>query len=165
MGLRSVSAPKWCSILRHCISVLEASLQTLVRSRAVSQPAVIGSPIGWFVNNEKALGKKPQIFQSILSRPFKMLLFIVYFWLMTRILIKGRILIKFNEMGGNQLLFYVSKFEIHRRKRHISPSMCTVPHGWIGCASVFTWLTCIWHLRLLSTSRRKEPESSHLNCV
>jgi hypothetical protein len=27
--------------------VLEASLQTRVRSRAVSQPAVIGSPIGW----------------------------------------------------------------------------------------------------------------------
>ena len=32
---------------RHYISVLEASLQTLVRFQAVSQPAVIGSPIGW----------------------------------------------------------------------------------------------------------------------
>ncbi|KAK6303930.1 hypothetical protein J4Q44_G00263840 [Coregonus suidteri] len=39
--------PEWCSGLRHCIAVLEASLQTRVRSRAVSpQPAVIGSPIG-----------------------------------------------------------------------------------------------------------------------
>jgi hypothetical protein len=36
----------WCSGLRHCISVLEASLHTLVRSRAVSLPAVIESPIG-----------------------------------------------------------------------------------------------------------------------
>ena len=32
--------------LRQCVTVLEASLQTLVRSRAVSQPAVTGSPIG-----------------------------------------------------------------------------------------------------------------------
>jgi hypothetical protein len=38
--------PKWCSGLRHCISVLEASLQTLVWFQAVSQQAVIGSPIG-----------------------------------------------------------------------------------------------------------------------
>ena len=41
------TAPEWCSGLRHCISVLEVSLQTLVQSRAVPQPAVIGSPIGW----------------------------------------------------------------------------------------------------------------------
>ena len=39
-------APEWLSGLRHCISVLEASLQTLVRFQAVSQLAVIGSPIG-----------------------------------------------------------------------------------------------------------------------
>uniref|UniRef100_A0A4W5P0X4 DNA repair protein RAD51 homolog 3 n=1 Tax=Hucho hucho TaxID=62062 RepID=A0A4W5P0X4_9TELE len=32
---------------RHCISVLEASLQTLVRFQAVSQPSVFGRPIGW----------------------------------------------------------------------------------------------------------------------
>ena len=31
----------------NCIGVLEVSLQTRVRSRAVSQPAVNGSPIGW----------------------------------------------------------------------------------------------------------------------
>ena len=36
---------EWHSGLRHCISVLEASLQTLVRSQAVSQPAVIWSLI------------------------------------------------------------------------------------------------------------------------
>jgi hypothetical protein len=29
-------APEWRSCLRHCISVLEVSLQTLVRSQAVS---------------------------------------------------------------------------------------------------------------------------------
>jgi hypothetical protein len=39
-------APEWHSGLRLWISVHEASLQTLVRSLAVSQPAVIGSPIG-----------------------------------------------------------------------------------------------------------------------
>lgn len=39
-------APEWRNGLRYCISVLEASLQTLVRFQAVSQPAVIGSPIG-----------------------------------------------------------------------------------------------------------------------
>ncbi|KAM9485859.1 nucleoporin NUP35-like isoform 1-T1 [Salvelinus alpinus] len=39
-------APEWYSGLRHCISSLEALLQTLVRVQAVSQPAVIGSPIG-----------------------------------------------------------------------------------------------------------------------
>ena len=39
-------APDWCRGLRHCIAVLEASLQTLVRFQAESQPAVIGSPIG-----------------------------------------------------------------------------------------------------------------------
>ena len=42
---------EWRSGLRHCISVLEASLQTLVQFQAVSQPAVIvprrmGLPIG-----------------------------------------------------------------------------------------------------------------------
>jgi hypothetical protein len=46
--LQSCVFPEWRSGgLRHCISVLEASLQTLVRSQAVSQPAVIGRPIGW----------------------------------------------------------------------------------------------------------------------
>ena len=39
-------APEWRSSLRHCISVQEASLQSLVRIQAVSHPAVIGSPIG-----------------------------------------------------------------------------------------------------------------------
>ena len=39
-------APERCGGLKHCISVIEASLQTLVQSRAVSQPAVIKSPIG-----------------------------------------------------------------------------------------------------------------------
>ena len=39
-------APNWCCGLRHCISVLEASPQTLVRFQAESQPAGIGSPIG-----------------------------------------------------------------------------------------------------------------------
>ena len=39
-------APEWRSGLRHCISVLEVSLQTLVRFQAVSQLVVIGSPIG-----------------------------------------------------------------------------------------------------------------------
>ena len=42
-----VLAPEWRSGLRHCISVLEAALQILVEFQAVSQPAVIGSPIGW----------------------------------------------------------------------------------------------------------------------
>ena len=42
----SRTAPKWCSGLRHCISVLDASLQTLVRSWAASQSAMIQSPIG-----------------------------------------------------------------------------------------------------------------------
>jgi hypothetical protein len=37
---------KWRRGLRHCVAVLEASLQTLVWSQAVLQPAVIGSPIG-----------------------------------------------------------------------------------------------------------------------
>ena len=44
--LSSVRAPEWGSGLRHCISVLQASLQTLVWSWAISQPGVIGSPIG-----------------------------------------------------------------------------------------------------------------------
>jgi hypothetical protein len=38
--------PEWCSGLRHCIAMLEASLQTQVQSRAVSQLAVIRSPKG-----------------------------------------------------------------------------------------------------------------------
>ena len=37
--------PEWCSGLRHCIAVLEASLQTTVQSQAVSQPALPGCPI------------------------------------------------------------------------------------------------------------------------
>ena len=40
-------SPVWSSGLRHCISVQEASLQSLVQFQAVSHPAVIGSPIGW----------------------------------------------------------------------------------------------------------------------
>ena len=32
-------SPEWRSGLRHCLAELEASLQTRVRSRAVSQPA------------------------------------------------------------------------------------------------------------------------------
>ena len=47
-------APEWRSGLRHCISVLEASVQTLVRSRAVLQPAVIWSPI-----ERRAIGPAP----------------------------------------------------------------------------------------------------------
>uniref|UniRef100_A0A4W5P4W3 Uncharacterized protein n=1 Tax=Hucho hucho TaxID=62062 RepID=A0A4W5P4W3_9TELE len=39
-------APEWRSGLWHRISVQEASLQSLVRIRAVSHPDVIGSPIG-----------------------------------------------------------------------------------------------------------------------
>ena len=39
--LHLIGAPEWRSELRHCISVQEVSLQTLV-----SHPAVIGSPIG-----------------------------------------------------------------------------------------------------------------------
>jgi hypothetical protein len=42
--LAKVRAPEWRSGLRHCISVLEESLQTLILLQAVSQPAVIGSP-------------------------------------------------------------------------------------------------------------------------
>ena len=45
--VRSVlEAFEWRSGLRHCNSMLEVSLQTLVRSRVVSQKAVIGSPKG-----------------------------------------------------------------------------------------------------------------------
>ena len=49
-------APEWCSGLRHCISVLEASLQTVVRFQAVSQLAVIGSPIGQCTIGPASLG-------------------------------------------------------------------------------------------------------------
>uniref|UniRef100_A0AAZ3RKP9 U1-type domain-containing protein n=1 Tax=Oncorhynchus tshawytscha TaxID=74940 RepID=A0AAZ3RKP9_ONCTS len=42
----NVWPPEWRSGLRHCIGVLAVSLQTQVRSRAVSQPAMIWSPIG-----------------------------------------------------------------------------------------------------------------------
>ena len=38
-------ATEWRSSLRHGISMLEVSLQILVQFQAVSQPAVIGSPI------------------------------------------------------------------------------------------------------------------------
>ena len=37
--------PKWRSSLRHCIAVLEASLQIRVWSRAVSHPARTGGPM------------------------------------------------------------------------------------------------------------------------
>ena len=40
----------WCSSLRHCIAVLEASLQIRLRSRAVLQPAAswkVFSPTHW----------------------------------------------------------------------------------------------------------------------
>ena len=47
---------QWCSGLGHCISVLEMSLQTLVQFQAVSQPSVIGSPIGWRTIGSAALG-------------------------------------------------------------------------------------------------------------
>ena len=47
---------EWHSGLRHCISVLEASLQTLVRFLAVSQSAVIGSPIGRRTIGPESLG-------------------------------------------------------------------------------------------------------------
>ena len=42
----TTQTPEWRSGLKHCFSVVEASLQTLVRCQAVSQAAVIGSPIG-----------------------------------------------------------------------------------------------------------------------
>ena len=41
-----VGSPEWLSGLKHCISVQEVPLQSVVRFQAVSQPAVIGSPIG-----------------------------------------------------------------------------------------------------------------------
>uniref|UniRef100_A0AAZ3Q813 Kinesin-like protein n=1 Tax=Oncorhynchus tshawytscha TaxID=74940 RepID=A0AAZ3Q813_ONCTS len=50
------SCPEWRSGLRHCILVLEASLQTLVRFQAVSQPAMIGSPIGRHKISPASLG-------------------------------------------------------------------------------------------------------------
>jgi hypothetical protein len=46
LELELLRPPEWCSGLRHCIAVLEVSLQTLVRSQAVSQLAVTRSPIG-----------------------------------------------------------------------------------------------------------------------
>uniref|UniRef100_A0A8C7GWT4 Beta'-coat protein n=1 Tax=Oncorhynchus kisutch TaxID=8019 RepID=A0A8C7GWT4_ONCKI len=45
--VHSLYTPEWRIGLRHCISVQEVSLQSLVRIQAVSHPAVIGSPIGW----------------------------------------------------------------------------------------------------------------------
>ena len=39
--------PEWRSVLRHCISVQEASLQSLVQIWAVSHLAWIVSPIVW----------------------------------------------------------------------------------------------------------------------
>ena len=44
--IHSFWAPEWHRGLRHCISVKEASLHSLIRIQAVSHPAVIGSPIG-----------------------------------------------------------------------------------------------------------------------
>ena len=38
-------APKWHSGLRHCISVIDLGSKTLVRFQAVSQLAMIGSPM------------------------------------------------------------------------------------------------------------------------
>jgi hypothetical protein len=38
--------PKWCSGLRHCISVHEALLQFMVKIQAVAHLVMIGSPIG-----------------------------------------------------------------------------------------------------------------------
>ena len=38
--------PKWRRGLRHCIAVLEASLQTRVQSRAVSQPSIVRGGFG-----------------------------------------------------------------------------------------------------------------------
>jgi hypothetical protein len=46
IGVSPRWAPEWRSGLRHCISVQEASLQSLVQIQAASHPAVIGSPIG-----------------------------------------------------------------------------------------------------------------------
>ena len=39
--------PNWRSGLRHCIAVLEASLQLRVRSRALLKQAATGRPMGW----------------------------------------------------------------------------------------------------------------------
>ena len=44
--LSHLLTPEWRSGLRHCISVQETSLQSLDWFKAVSHPAVIGSPIG-----------------------------------------------------------------------------------------------------------------------
>jgi hypothetical protein len=45
-GCLATQTPEWPSSLRHCISVQEMSLQSLVRFQAVSYPALIASPIG-----------------------------------------------------------------------------------------------------------------------
>ena len=45
-GCLATQTPEWPSGLRHCISVQEMSLQSLVRFQAVSHPALIASPIG-----------------------------------------------------------------------------------------------------------------------
>jgi hypothetical protein len=42
-----IGPPEWHSGLRHCISVLEASLQTRVQSQVCVTLAVTGIPIGW----------------------------------------------------------------------------------------------------------------------
>ena len=42
--------------LRHCISVLGVSLQTLVRFRAVLQLAMIGNPTGRYTIDRASLG-------------------------------------------------------------------------------------------------------------
>jgi hypothetical protein len=39
--------PKWHGGLRHCIAVLESSLQIRVRSQAVLQPAATGRTMRW----------------------------------------------------------------------------------------------------------------------
>lgn len=78
--------------------------------------------------------EKNKIFQSTLGRPFKTLLFIDYLAngkdkkthlcdAAKRALIKGRVgyawfLIKLNEIGETNNFVNVSKYEIHRHKRH-----------------------------------------------
>ena len=52
----SLGAPECRSGLRHCISVPEVSLQTLVEFQAVSQLAVIGSPIEWCTIGPESYG-------------------------------------------------------------------------------------------------------------
>jgi hypothetical protein len=76
-------APEWRRDLRHCIAVLEVSLQNLIRSWAVSQLAVIGSPIGWHTIGQAlgevlAGGKNIYILKSssnqIMCRPYSEML-------------------------------------------------------------------------------------------